>query len=496
MPNALSTDHLQTDLRGKSVRSGMVAVASQGSKFFIQTFATLALARLLTPTDFGLVEMAVAITGLGQAFADLGLSEATIQHEKINQNQISALFWINVAIGSALTLVMMACAPLIAWFYGDPRLRSISLVSSLIFLIGGLRVQHDALLKRQMRFVAVAARDVVSYAIAVPLAIVIAWRGGGYWALVVMPLALNGVQMLLSWVMVRWVPSLPRLHSGVGSMVAFGGNVATSYVMSSVNRRVDKVLVGWACGAGPLGLYSKAYNLLMLPVQQLSLPVGSVIVPALSRIHSDRERFARYYLRAANVIIWITAPVFGFLFVAAQPVIMLVLGNQWQGAVPVFQLLLISALAQPLIQISIWSLVSRGQSRQLLRLFLVISPIIIASYVLGLPFGIRGVALVGSAVQLVLLPWILLFTFRGTDLTIRRLAAAVMCPVSLSLGGVCLAELALNLSAPRHLVWQLGVAALSFAISSSLSLFLPAMRKEILSFGTLLRELRLQRQAA
>ena len=211
-------------------------------------------------------------------------------------------------------------------------------------------MQPDAILKRQMRFASLAIRDVASYAIAVPVAIMMAWRGAGYWALVALPLTLNFMQMALSWLMVNWRPGLPRRDAQVGSMIAFGGNVAASYFIVNVNRSADNVLIGRYSGAGPLGLYSRAYNLLMLPVRQLSTPAGSVAIPAFSRTQSDPERFARYYLSAANLMMWISAPIFGFLFVAAQPVIVLTLGNQWQQAAPVFQILAVAALAQLLLE--------------------------------------------------------------------------------------------------------------------------------------------------
>src|SRR5271156_2594238 len=328
--DGLSTDHLQSDLRGRSVRGGVVNVASQGGQFLIQSVATVVLARLLTPADFGLVAMVSTVTGLGQAFADLGLSEATIQRKEISHDQVSALFWINVMIGLGLMLVTVTLAPLLARFYREPRLVNITLLVSLTFLIGGLRVQPDAILKRQMRFSSLAIRDVASSALAVPVAITMAWRGAGYWALVVLPLTLNFTQMALSWLMIKWRPGLPRRDAHVGSMIAFGGNVAASYFIITVSRSADNVLIGRYIGSGPLGLYSRAYNLLMLPVRQLSAPAASVAVPAFSRTQGDAERFARYYLRAVNLLMWISAPIFGFLFVAAMPVIILMLGSQWR----------------------------------------------------------------------------------------------------------------------------------------------------------------------
>jgi O-antigen/teichoic acid export membrane protein len=306
---------------------------------------------------------------------------------------------------------------------------------------------------------------------------------------------LNSTQMILSWVMAKWIPGLPRPDVEVRSLIAFGGKVAASYFVSNPIRSADAVLIGWRWGAGPLGLYSRAYNLLMLPVRQLGAPVGSVAIPAFSRTQSDPERFARYYLRTANLLTWISAPIFGFLFVAAEPIIVLTLGKRWQEAAPVFRLLAISAFAQPLLDSTVWLLVSRGESSRLLKLVLILSPIIVGSFVLGLPFGIRGVALSGSFTLIVIFPWILKFTFAGTRLTVQRLWRAVFCPISLCLAEVLFAELAMSLIAPRRVASQLLVAALAFVVVFFVAATISRVRNEIASFSGLLEDLRASRQA-
>jgi O-antigen/teichoic acid export membrane protein len=494
--DALSTDHLSADLKGRSVRGGAWAVTSQGSQLLLQLIFTVVLARLLTPSDFGLVAMVTAVTGVGQAFADLGLSEATIQRPEVSQDQVSALFWINSGLGLGLTIVSMALAPVLAWFYREPRLIAITLVLSPTFLIGGLRVQPDAILKRQMRYKALAVRNVLGYVLGVVVAVAMALRGAGYWAIVAFPLTVNSTEMALSWAMVNWRPDLPRRGAKVGSMVAFGGHVAASYLVSSFTGNSANILIGWYWAAGPLGLYSRAYNLLMRPVTQILGPASGVAIPTLSRIHGDPERFARYYLRAANLIMWISAPLFGFLFVAAKPVIILILGDQWQGAAPVFQLLAISALAQPLIQSANWVLVSSGHSDRLFRLTLITSPLIILSFVLGLSHGIRGVALAYSIVICAALPWMLIFAFRGMNLTLRALGRALVYPVSVSLVGVLSAEVALHFVAPTGQISALLVTALVFAVACLLSPLIPPVREEIISYKSLLSDLRLSRQSA
>ena len=492
--NVLSTEHLQADLKGRSVRGGILTLSSQATTFLIQSVATVVLARLLSPADFGLIAMVTAITGLGQAFADLGLSEATIQCEDLNYHQVSNLFWVNVAIGLGLTAVTVCLAPVLAWFYHQPRLEHITLFLALTFLIGGLRVQHDALLRRQMRFSELAVRDISSYLVAVPTAIVLAWRGAGYWSLVALPLVMNSTQMLLSWFMVKWIPGLPRRNAQVAPMLAFGGNVAASYVLLNLIRSADNVLIGRYLGAGPLGLYSRAYNLLMLPARQLQMPVGSVAIPALSRLQVAPERFARYYLRTINLMAWISAPIFGFLFVAAEPVVVLVLGNQWRGAAPVFRFLAIAALAHVLHGSTLWLFISRGQSGKLLKVTALISPILIGSYLIGLPSGIKGVALSGSLVLVAVLPWMLNYTFRGTHLTLHRLGRAVVYPIFLSIGGIALAELMLQLTAPRRMIYQFLIVALGFAVTFSAGAFVSSVREEIISLRNLLTELRFSSQ--
>lgn len=484
--SAFSTEHLHQDLRGRSVRGGMLTLTSQGAQFVIQTVGTVVLARLLAPAEYGLVAMVTAITGLGQAFADMGLSEATIQHPEISHDQVSTLFWINVAIGAGLMSITAALAPVLAWFYHEPRLVDITLVCSLTFLIGGLRVQHDALLRRQMRFVSLAIRDITSYAVAVPLAIFLALRGAGYWSIVVLPLTLNFVGMALSWVMARWLPGPPRRSANVRSLISFGGSVAASYLVINLTRSADSVLIGWHWGAGPLGLYSRACNLLMLPVRQLGAPARSVAVPAFSRVQADPERLARFYLRTVNVIMWVSAPLFGYLFVAAEPVIAITLGSRWHEAAPVFRLLAILALGQLLLDATGWLLVSRGKSMRLLQMTLILAPVMIASYAIGLPFGIRAVALCSSIASLLVFPGILKFSFRGTKITLRRLARAICYPVLLCIMGAVSGQLALRYIAFRGAVTELLVAALGFTLGCLLSLLLPQMREDLTQLWSVL----------
>lgn len=171
------TEHLTATLGSRTARGGMVTIISHGLKFALSIVATAILARLLTPQDYGLIGMVAVFTGFVALFKDLGLSLATVQRAEISYDQISTLFWVNLTISALITLLMMSLAPLIAWFYGEPRLILIAIVTAIGFVFGGLAVQHEALLKRQMRFYALSVIAFLSMMIGYVVGIIFAWRG-------------------------------------------------------------------------------------------------------------------------------------------------------------------------------------------------------------------------------------------------------------------------------------------------------------------------------
>ncbi|MGH9521630.1 MAG: oligosaccharide flippase family protein, partial [Terriglobales bacterium] len=320
-----------------------------------------------------------------------------------------------------------------------------------------------------------------------------AWYGAGYWSLVALTWIYSLGQFIASWFMVKWRPGLPRRAEGVRSLLAFGGNLTGSGFISYLQRNFDNVLVGWYWGAVPLGLYSRAYSLLTLPLRQLNYPMSGVAISAMSRLQDDPERQARYYLRASNLIMWLSAPLTGFVFVAAEPLIVLTLGPKWRDAAPVFQLLAISALFQPVYNATGWLFVSRGRVDRLFKLTIYTCPIIIGSFVLGLPFGIRGVAMSYSLILLAILPWIFKYTFEGTALNLRRFGKVLVLPLSVAVMAILAGMASMHLVRFHGDILRIAVAGGAFAAVYAASLLLPPVRKEINSLTALIRELRPQR---
>jgi PST family polysaccharide transporter len=418
-------EHLKTDLKGRSVRGSAVTMTAQAVKFLLHTGSTAILARLLTPKDYGLVAMVTAITGFVAMFKDMGLSMATIQKAEINHSQVSTLFWINVAVSIMLALILAAIAPLISRFYSEPRLTYITLALAGTFIFSGLTVQHHALLRRQMRFLTLAAIEIGSVAIGMVTGITMAWYGAGYWALVGLSAAMALSNVVLVWIFCEWRPGLPVRRAGVRSMVTFGGHLTGFSILNYFARNFDNILLGRFWGASVLGLYSRAYSIMMLPINQVRDPLNAVAIPALSHIQNEPVRYKNYYIKLVTLLAFITMPLMVILFVCADQIIGLLLGSKWSGAANIFKGLSVAAFIQPVASTAGLVLVSLGQSKRYFIIGAINSIIIVISFILGLSWGAIGVAIAYTIATYVLLVPTLWYCFRRSPVSIRNFFLAI-----------------------------------------------------------------------
>ena len=391
------TDHLKANLKSHSVRGGAAILFAQACKFLIQLGATVALARLLTPEDYGLFAMVLAVVTFVSLFKDTGLSTAIVQSIEINHRQVSTLFWINAALGVTLALVTAAAAPIISWFYGEPRLIWSTLALASVFIFAGLGSQHRALLRRQMRFYSLVTIEIASMAIGFTTAIILAWHGVGYWALVFMLLAMEMSHALGLWLACDWRPGRPVRHSGVRSMLRFGGQLTGFYVLLLLNRSFDSLLIGRYWGAQQLGLYDKAYQSLFLPVQQISLSISGVVLPVLSRLQGDPRRYRDYHTKSLLLFAGFSMPLVAFLFVTADSVIPLILGTQWVSTVPLFRALAPVAFLHTFYAGVSWIFISLGHTGRQLRWNLGVTILTLMSTFIGVRWGAIGVAVAFSS---------------------------------------------------------------------------------------------------
>ncbi len=386
------TDHLQADLGGRSARGGVVTLSAQVFKFVFSTVATIVLARLLTPQDYGLIGMVAILINFVGMFQYLGLSTATVKWSKLNHQQVSTLFWINMALSTVIMLITVASGPLLAWFYHEPRLIGITTGYGLTILFAGLAIQHEAILSRQMRFTAIVIIEVVALLIGFVSAVVAAWNGAGYWALVLNQMVMTLMTVAGVWIACRWRPGLPARGIGMRSMLSYGGNLTGFNFMTFFSRNLDNALIGKFWGPYQLGVYSRAYQMLLMPMQQINAPLAAVAVPALSRLADSPERYRAAYLKIVEKIALITMPGVVFMIVTSDWLVLFLLGPQWREAGRIFMFLGIAAIIQPVTKTTWWLFSTQGRTRELFHWGLISGTIAVVSIIAGLPWGATGVA--------------------------------------------------------------------------------------------------------
>ncbi|TNM61090.1 lipopolysaccharide biosynthesis protein [Streptomyces sp. NP160] len=398
-----------------AARGAAVTTIGQVVRIGVQLLGIVVLARLLDPSAYGVVTMVVAITGIGEVLRDFGLSSAAIQAKEVSLAQRTNLFWINTAIGLVLTLAVIAASHPIASLYDDERLVPIAAAISVTFLLNGVATQHRADLTRRMRFTALAVVDTSAQVAGLLVAVGAAAAGAGYWALVAQQLTSALVQLVALVWSTRWIPGLPRRGVPMRQFLKFGSNLAAVQLLGYSSRNVDSVVIGATVGASALGLYNRAFQLMMLPLLQINAPSTRVALPVLSRLQDEPERFARYLRVGQGALLSATALVLAVCAAQAEAVVDVALGSQWEGVVTPFRILSVAGFASTAGYATYWVILAKGLTAANLRFALVSRPLMIGAIALGGTWGVLGVATAYAVSSLVLWPSQLLWLARRSD---------------------------------------------------------------------------------
>ncbi len=462
-----------------AARGALVTMSGQACKILLQFGGIVVLARLLAPGDYGLLAMVTAVVGIGEVLRDFGLSSAAVQARSVSAQQRSNLFWINSAIGLVLALGVYAAAPAIAAFYDQPRLEPIAQALALTFLLNGLATQYRAQLNRDMRFGRLAAVDVGGQAVGLALGVTLALRGHGYWALVGQQLGQIAATLLMLVVASGgWRPGLPRRGAGMGLFLRYGSSLMGTQLITYLSRNIDALIIGQRFGADMLGLYNRAYQLLMLPLNQINAPATSIALPVLSRLHDDSERYGRFLLHGQALMLHVIIAIFAFACAQAEPLIVLVLGPQWAPAVPIFQLLALAGVFQGASSASYWVFLSKGLTGSHLRFTLCSRVLVIAGIVVGAQWGVHGVAIAFSAGIALAWLWALAW-LRGSGAPVGAMFGnALRLMLAYGLCGLASAQASAQLAASLAARLAVGTAAMAAALLLLVALW-PAFRRSV-----------------
>jgi polysaccharide transporter, PST family len=421
------------DLHRRSLHGGAISMIGQGGNLAVQVVSTIVLARILLPEDFGLVAMISAVTGYASICVDLGTRDAVAQRGRVNEGEVSSLFWITFAVGLALTAITVLSAPLVARFYAEPRLEHIAMAMSLTLVLPALSCQQSALMRRALMFRKLAAIDFGGNLLGSVLAIVLAYRGYGYWALVWKPVLTALLTALGVWIICGWWPKRPRFTAGVRELLGFGLNVTGFTIADFVTRSADRVALGYTTGAEELGYYQTAFTVYANALQ-VCAPLHNVATATLSKLRSDAAALKRAWSTAISSLTYFAAPAFAILAVIAQDLVVLMLGSKWRTAGAILTILALRGPAHVVERTAGWLHVTAGRPERWRRWGILNCIATLVALFCGLPFGAFGVAAAYTTLTYVLFVPAIVYAGKPLGIGVGDISRAVGPQILTALG--------------------------------------------------------------
>jgi O-antigen/teichoic acid export membrane protein len=407
-----------------------------GSQFglqLIQLPVTIVLSRLLVPRDFGLMAMILVVSQFLTVFVDAGLGAALVARRDLDPRHIATAFWMNLAVGVGLAAVVAAASPGIAALYDQPRLTLLTIAIAANFIVGSLGIVPLALLQREMEFRRIGIMQNAAAAVGGAAAIVAAVAGAGVWSLVIDILVASFVQttaVTRGW---RWRPGGGVDRQAARDLWSFGANQTGFQAVNYWSRNADNLLVGRFRGPRELGIYARAYQLMLLPLSQAGFVVNYVLYPALARIQHDHARLRRAYLRTVGVTALLAFPVTVGMFVIAPDLIRVMFGEKWAAVAPILRILCVAGLFQSISTSTGIIYQTQGRTDWLFRWGLLSSVIIVAGFAVGISWGAKGVAVAYAGLEAPLTYFSFSIPGRLIGMTVADVVKAVWAPLGCAL---------------------------------------------------------------
>lgn len=374
-------------------------------------------------------------TGFALMLADVGFSAALVQKKDVSEDQTSTIFWLTLAVGFLLALFTLIIARWLAQFFESPALILIFRCIALNFVFGAFGSIPAALLQKQMKFRTIAKVETASMLLSGLLALGMALSGAGIWSLVVQSITASFLTAFGRCFSCKWVPKLIFRIDALKDLWGYSGHL---YGFSFVNywaRSADNLVVGKFFGAAALGIYNRAYALMLLPISQINNGIISpVIFPALARIQDDRERVKRIYLRAVAMVALLLFPVLVGLSTVAEPFVLTLYGSKWLSVAPILRILALVGALQAIMNTSGWVYLSQSRTNTMFRMGAIFGVMAVCAFALGGAIGsIKALAICYAAANLLILYPCIAVSGRIIGVKFREVVQAVAMPALCSI---------------------------------------------------------------
>jgi O-antigen/teichoic acid export membrane protein len=410
-------------LESRTVRGISWTATARIAQLLMSILISAILARLLTPSDFGLIAMVIVFSNFVAIFSDFGLASAIVQKEEVSDEALSSTFWINVGLGALLTVALAASAPLIAAFYSQPRLTPIVVFISTTFFITSFSNVSFGLLTKRMNFKALAIVAVCATGVSGVIAVFLAFSGYGVWSLAWYTVLSSAFMAVLALIYARWVPQFLLGLQHMKGLLGFGANLTGFSFVNYFALNMDNLLVGRFLGSAPLGFYNLAYNLLVLPVTSISNVVGDVMFPALSIIQHDKQLVRDAYVKANRYIAAASFPIMTWVLVAAPELVRVVYGPKWISVIPLIQIFAFAGIVSSIRTNVWWIFTSQGRTDVMFKLSIFTTVVVLISFVVGLRAGVEGVVLAYTVAILLTAYPNFAIAFRLIDMKVKYFVA-------------------------------------------------------------------------
>ncbi|WP_270656146.1 MOP flippase family protein [Aeromonas sp. Y293-4] len=404
----------------------------------LQLISLTVLTRLLDPSEYGLMAMATVVTNFTLILRDLGTAAAIIQRKELDQTIKSTVFWLNVIMGSSIALMIFFASPLIAHLFNEPALMQVLLWLALSFPIASLGTAQQALLERESHFRTVAGIEICASAVALIVALGMAYQGFGVYSLVGQTLVTCSISTFLLWRSAHWRPSLIFAKSQLRQLLGFSGNLTAFNLINYFSRNSDAMIIGHYFTAAVLGAYSLAYRVMLFPLQSLTSVVSRSLYPLMSRKQDDPAQIKAMYLKVLTFIASITAPMMAGLAMLRDPFVVITFGAQWSLVPSILLWLAPTGFIQSLLSTTGSVFMAHGKTKLLMKLGLLGAILQVSAFVIGSQYNVQALAMFYLVANILNALPVMYYCMKTINCSLRelfiRLAAPIICASIMAVG--------------------------------------------------------------
>jgi O-antigen/teichoic acid export membrane protein len=367
------------------------ALIGQFTKLFLRFGVNILLAKVIAPSEFGLVGMVTVFITIFNVIGELGLVASIIQKNEISEEELSSVFWVNVILGIFAAVILFSISSLIADFYNKEELSLIIKVLSINFITNALIITQNALLAKSLNFKALELYSTVATTISSAVSIYMAFAGFGVWALVSQQIINVNLTVAITWMFYKWRPLFYFNIRSVKEMLHFGFKVFLSSILNTIFSSIDVLIIGRFFSSSVVGIYSYGQVLVNTPIATFSSAFVRVLFPVLSNLQQDDHLMKSTYKRVISVVNVIILPAMISVFFLAEPIVHLLFNEKWSGLSYYIKYFALIGMIYPISAINVNIILAKGQAGKFLKLEVYKKVILVVCILIGINFGIAGI---------------------------------------------------------------------------------------------------------